>query len=207
MFTPIQNDILNKIVRLKKAQKRFEESIQKHDRNVKLTSFSDPNNLLDMLNSELADDTGKAPAISALLWLKRGMWMFYYFVEITIESDGDVDLKKAFNQGYDKSLAKHHDWLVRTGIKMGLTVAAPSLDEFSEKMCSFQKIEEEIKPKNGTTEPEESSDVDFETCASFTDEEQTVVVLEELGDYIKPMRNVLDVIDEFYIEHDLDDLE
>ena len=206
MFTPIENDILNKIVRLKKAQIIFEESIQKRDRNANQTSFSDPNNLIDMLNSELGY-TGKPPAISALLWLKRGMWMFYYFVEITIESDGDVDLKDAFNQGYDKSLAKHHDWFVRTGIKMGLAVAAPSIDEFTEKMCSFEKFGE-IKPKNVTMIPEESSDDDFdETCANFTGEEKKAVLLEELGDYIKPMKNVLDVIDEFYIEHDLDDLE
>ena len=144
IFTPIKKDVSGHLTTLYESQEEYKKRLEtKEPSNTNLNSNgSNHNNLLDILKSELEvykhAEHINTPAVNALRWLKRGIWMFYHFSEIIVNTEGDVDPKVAFNQGYDKSLKKHNSWLVTRGIKIGLAVASPSFDEFAEKVCLYE---------------------------------------------------------------------
>ena len=85
MFSPIKSDVSGNINKLKAFQK-----------------CSKGSNLLDLVQSEIDAGTTekKDSATDALLWLKRGLWMLYYFFEKVVETEGAVDGKQAFNEAY-----------------------------------------------------------------------------------------------------------
>lgn len=173
MFSPIKNDVSGNINKLKGFQK-----------------CSKGSNLLDLVQTEIeANTTHKShSATDALLWLKRGLWMLYYFFEQVVATEGAVDAKQAFSQAYDQSLAKHHNFAVKIIIKAGLRAAAPSFDQFTEKVCAYKM------PNDKNPEAH---------CRNLPFDQKKAVVLKELEKYIKPMKEVLSIIDDFYAKNGL----
>jgi hypothetical protein len=114
--------------------------------------------------------------------------MLYYFFEQVVATEGAVDAKQAFGQAYDQSLAKHHNFAVKMIIRAGLRAAAPRFDQFTEKVCAYKVVND----KN----PEAH-------CRNLPFDEKKAVVLKELEKYIKPMEEVLSIIDDFYAKNGL----
>jgi len=146
------------------------------------------NNLFAILQREIdAGTTAKSgSSTDALLWLKRGLWMMYYFFSEIVETEGKTTASAAFNKAYTLTLSAHHNFAVRFAISTGLSMA-PSLDKFINAVCSYQ-----VK---GDLNAEHS-------CMKTTNdpERRTQIVMSEIAVYIKDMRNLLELIDDFYKE-------
>ena len=73
--------------------------------------------------------------------------------------------------------------MVKLLIKAGLRAAAPNFDQFTQKVCAY-KVPNDKNPDSH--------------CRNLPVDEKKAVVLEELEEYILPMKEVLSIIDEFY---------
>ena len=75
-------------------------------------------NIFSIIKNEqsLEECTKAGSATDALLWLTRGLWMMYFFIEIV--ADGERVASVAFEKAYEKSLAKWIKFLRTFNLKL-----------------------------------------------------------------------------------------
>merc|ERR1712088_287423 len=107
-FAPLKADVIGNVVKLEGKVK---------DYNVKT--------LEEIVEHELKQNSTKAKGsgTDALVWLKRGLWLFCQFLLNVV--NGERDAQKAFSSSYNKILAPHHNYFVRKLFNVGL-MAFPS---------------------------------------------------------------------------------
>ena len=80
-------------------------------------------------------------------------------------------------------------------------------DIYIKPPCNETGSAETATIDTSTIESLERIDLDDDiitSCADFSKDEKTIVVVKELHEYIVPMKQVLNVIDEFFIENELE---
>lgn len=133
--------------------------------------------LLDMVQQEV--DAGacgaRNSATDALLWLARALAFIHAFLE-QIHS-GNAVLSDCASAAYNGTLKCHHGWVVRSIFAVALR-AMPELELFIEAMAPS---------------PED-----------FEHPEYRAQLFADCGDYLAALRDVLDAVNNFYIENDLE---
>lgn len=112
--------------------------------------------------------TKKGSATDALVWLKRGLWLFCLFLSNIVK--GERNPAKAFNASYEIKLKPHHNFIVRNLFKAGL-LAFPGFDTLINTLLY------EHNPEDG---------------------EKESVLIKHVDDYIKSMMPILENLDKFY---------
>ena len=107
-FAPLKADVMGNVTKLQNKAKEYQvetiEEIVEFEINKKTT-------------------TSKGSGTDALVWLKRGLWLFCQF--LTNVLNGEENAQKAFSKSYDVTLAKHHNFIVKRLFSVGL-MAFPS---------------------------------------------------------------------------------
>jgi len=107
-FAPLKSDVMGNVNKLEGKCKEYNlntvEELVQHEINKKTT-------------------TSKGSATDALVWLKRGLWLFCQFLTNVV--NGEENAQKAFSTSYDATLSKHHNFVVRRLFSVGL-MAFPS---------------------------------------------------------------------------------
>merc|ERR1711976_721254 len=122
-------------------------------------------------------------ATRALLWLKRGLWMFHHFFSSVVESRGRGDGKAALQEAYQQKLAKYHNFVVKQVVSRFLKRFGPDFSEFARAVCFYQ-VKNDPNPGDH--------------CRSKSVTWRNIIVLDELEEYIDPMGQILTKIDKFY---------
>lgn len=133
--------------------------------------------LLDMVQQEVdaGSCSARNSATDALLWLARALAFIHAFLEqIHV---GNTVLSDCASAAYNVTLKCHHGWVVRSIFAVALR-AMPDLELFIEAMAPSPKDAEH---------PEYRTQL-FADC----------------GDYLAALRDVLDAVNNFYIENDLE---
>lgn len=133
--------------------------------------------LLDMVQQEVdaGSCSARNSATDALLWLARALAFIHAFLE-QIHA-GNAVLSDCASAAYNVTLKCHHGWVVRSIFAVALR-AMPELELFIEAMAPSPKDAEH---------PEYRTQL-FADC----------------GDYLAALRDVLDAVNNFYIENDLE---
>jgi len=134
--------------------------------------------LQQMIQQEIRTKTYKRrqSATDALLWLKRGLRFIHKFL-FEIKS-GQKNITVALNEAYAQSLKPYHSYIVG-GIFALAVKSAPNEEEFIKALLVEKK--------------EFIEDRDFRK-----------LLLEDIEQYTYAMEIVLDIIDKFYQDYDLD---
>merc|ERR1712226_843068 len=95
------------------------EKLRAHSEKMGITSME------GLVRAELDSKTHKnsGSATDALVWLKRGLWLFCKFLKSLV--NGERNPTTAFNGAYNETLSKHHNFVVRGMVKVMLN-ALPS---------------------------------------------------------------------------------
>ncbi|XP_046391041.1 glycolipid transfer protein-like isoform X2 [Ischnura elegans] len=76
--------------------------------------------LNDMILAE--KDQGEYMAIGALLWLRRGLELFYVFFTLVVQQteagNASEDLRPLLQQAYQETLEKYHGWMSKQLFKL-----------------------------------------------------------------------------------------
>jgi len=157
-FAPLKADVIGNVVKLEGKVK---------DYNVKT--------LEEIVEHELKQNSTKAKGsgTDALVWLKRGLWLFCQFLTNVV--NGEENAQKAFKSSYETTLAKHHNFVVKRLFSVGL-MAFPSW--------------ETLMPL-------------FLTHHDESEGERKDVIFEHLKEYLGGMRPLLEDLDLFYMSHKL----
>ncbi|KZL70521.1 glycolipid transfer protein HET-C2, partial [Colletotrichum tofieldiae] len=91
-------------------------------------SLDDSHCLQNFILAERA--AGQQEATEALLWLTRGIEFFVAAMKRTLQTPTEK-LAESILSGYKDTLKKHHGFIAKTAIKVGVPRVCPSRDEFS----------------------------------------------------------------------------
>lgn len=140
------------------------EKISKHSKQLNIATLE------ELVQHELSTKTHKngGSATDALVWLKRGLWLFCKFL-VKI-SQGERNPTNGFRQAYEETLSKHHNFVVRGMVKVMLN-ALPANETLINLL--MQKHDE----NDGSKEE---------------------VLKRHLVDYTDAMQPLLSQLDEFY---------
>lgn len=157
-FSPLKGDVMGNVTKLENKAKEYNlRTIQ------------------ELVSYEIAKrtTTSKGSATDALVWLKRGLWLFCQFLSNVI--DGEEDAQKAFSSSYNATLSKHHNFIVR-GIVGTALRAFPG----------WEKLMPLFLTKHDKTEGSDKE-----------------VIMRHIGEYLKHMRPLLEKLDLFYLDNKL----
>lgn len=117
--------------------------------------------------------TAKGSATDALVWLKRGLWLFCQFLTNVV--NGEENAQRAFSSSYDTTLAKHHNFFVRKLFSAGL-LAFPSWETLMPLFLT------KYDPSEG---------------------DKKTVLMAHIKNYLDAMRPLLEQLDMFYMSKKL----
>lgn len=152
-------------------------NINKLQSRCQASPSASPSDLLSLVRHEMASNTtaAKNSATDALLWLKRALAFILNFLEeIRL---GNTVLSECANIAYSHTLKAHHGWVVRSVFAVALRVL-PELDAFIEALAP--------------------------SLADFEHPDYKRQLMVDCAAYVDALRRVLDVLDDFYVQHDLE---
>ncbi|KAL0939904.1 glycolipid transfer protein HET-C2 [Colletotrichum truncatum] len=106
-----RNDMAENIGKLRNRASRSPEKSQR---------------LQDMILAERAE--GQHDATEALLWLTRGLEFFVAAMKRTLANSSEK-LSDSIMSGYKDTLKKHHGFIAKTAIKVGVSKTCPSRED------------------------------------------------------------------------------
>lgn len=103
VFAPLKSDVMGNV-----------EKVKNHALKLNITTLE------GLVQNEVNNKTQKVSgsATDALVWLKRGLWLFCKFL-LKIRN-GERNPTAAFTEAYNETLSKHHNFVVRGMVKMML---------------------------------------------------------------------------------------
>lgn len=162
-FKPLKSDVMGNVTKLENKAKEYNLNSDSTHSIQELVAYEIKNK----------STTAKGSATDALVWLKRGLWLFCQFLSNVI--DGEEDAQKAFSSSYSATLSKHHNFIVR-GIVNTALKAFPG----------WEKLMPLFLTKHDQSEG--------------TDKQ---VILKHIAEYLRFMRPLLEKLDAFYLENGL----